>query len=76
LAVPLEGVRRAVGVTVPQERSLTPTAGLLLTFLRERASALEPVADGEQNRFSRARVSAEPASARLRMTSLTRDASV
>ncbi|MFF4412873.1 LysR substrate-binding domain-containing protein [Streptosporangium sp. NPDC001559] len=69
LAVPLEGIRRAVGVTVPRERSLTPAARLLLGFLRERASTLEPVADGDQNRFSRARVSVESASARSRMTS-------
>ncbi|MFI6818917.1 LysR substrate-binding domain-containing protein [Nonomuraea sp. NPDC050328] len=40
LAVPLDRIRRPVGVTLPQGRALAPPATLLLDLLRERAAAL------------------------------------
>ncbi|MFD0884781.1 LysR substrate-binding domain-containing protein [Streptosporangium algeriense] len=41
LAVPLERIRRPVGVTLPQGRPLAPLAALLLDRLKGRAAAIE-----------------------------------
>ncbi|MBO2452712.1 LysR family transcriptional regulator [Actinomadura barringtoniae] len=42
LPVPLEPVRRQVGVTLPDRRPLTPSARLMLDHLRARAAELKP----------------------------------
>lgn len=42
LPVPLEPVRRQVGVTLPDRRPLTPSARLMLEHLRARAAELKP----------------------------------
>ncbi|MBW8486491.1 LysR substrate-binding domain-containing protein [Actinomadura parmotrematis] len=41
LPVPLEGVRRRVGVTLPDRRPPTPSARLMLDHLRREAAALD-----------------------------------
>jgi DNA-binding transcriptional LysR family regulator len=48
LPVPLEPVRRQVGVTLPAGRSLTPSARLMLDHLREQAALLSELPDQAQ----------------------------